>query len=108
PLLRHAELADLLRRDSQENWRLTANGRRAAIQAVRYHRLCELYLIHYADVPLLGADRTADAFEHSIRPEILEQLETMLEARSPRLMVPANPHAPLNPTVGVPESEAVS
>lgn len=99
PLLNQAERADLLRRDSHGNWRLTANGRRAAIQAVRYHRLCELYLIHYADVPLLGADRTADAFEHSIRPEILEQLEMMLDSQASRSMVPANPHAePVSPS----------
>lgn len=108
PLLQRAELADLLRRDSQGNWRLTATGRRAAIQAVRYHRLCELYLIHYADVPLLGADRTADAFEHSLPPDILEQMETMLEAQSPRLTVPANPHAPHDPTVGTPSPEGVA
>ncbi len=98
PLLRRAERSDFLRRDSQDHWRFTANGRRAAMQAVRNHRLCELYLIHYADVPLVGADRTADAFEHSLRPEILEQLEAMLEAQSSRLMVPSNPHAPHDPT----------
>jgi manganese/zinc/iron transport system permease protein len=98
PLLRRAEWNDLLRRDSQDRWRLTANGRRAAMQAVRNHRLLELYLIHYADLPLVGADRTADAFEHSLRPEILEQLESMLEAQSPRLTVPSNPHAPHDPT----------
>lgn len=108
PLMDRAEMADLLRRDSHGDWRLTAAGRRAAIQAVRYHRLCELYLIHYADVPLLGADRTADAFEHSLPPEILEQMESMLEAQSPRLSVPANPHAPHDPTVGTPQSEGVA
>ena len=98
PLLRRAERSDLLRRDSQNHWRFTANGRRAAFQAVRNHRLCELYLIHYADVPLVGADRTADAFEHSLRPEILEQLEAMLDSRSSRLTVPSNPHRPHDPT----------
>lgn len=108
PMLHRAELADLLRRDSQGNWRLTADGRRAAIQAVRYHRLCELYLIHYADVPLLGADRTADAFEHSLRPEILEQLESMLEAQSPRFSVPANPHAATETVARTTRPEAVS
>ncbi|HET6424013.1 MAG TPA: iron chelate uptake ABC transporter family permease subunit [Planctomycetaceae bacterium] len=105
PLLRLAERSDLLRRDFQDRWRLTATGRRAAIQAARNHRLWELYLIHYADIPLVGADRSADAFEHSLRPEILEQLETMLETQSPRLTVPSNPHAPHDPKLSATATE---
>jgi manganese/zinc/iron transport system permease protein len=104
PLLRLAERNDLLRRDSQGHWRLTADGRRGAMQAVRNHRLCELYLIHHADVPLVGADRTADAFEHSLRPEILEQLEAMLDAPSMQT-VPSNPHQPHDPTASATRTE---
>jgi manganese/zinc/iron transport system permease protein len=94
-LLRQAEFDGLLRRDAQGQWRLTMSGRREAIRAVRRHRLWELYLIHFADVAPTSVDRSADAIEHWLQPDLLEQLETLLLEKHPRLAVPVSPHEAL-------------
>jgi len=91
-LLRRAELEGLIRRDAHGQWRLTMSGRREALLAVRRHRLWELYLIHFADVAPTSVDRIADAIEHWLQPDLLEQLETLLVERHPQLAVPLNPH----------------
>lgn len=74
-------------------WRLTEKGAMAAAQAVRNHRLWELYLIRYADVAPSQVDRSADRIEHSLGPEIVAELERLLAMRRPRSAeVPASPH----------------
>lgn len=92
-LLTEAENDGVARCDAQGHWRLTAEGRRAAVEAVRRHRLWELYLIHYADVAPQLVDRNADALEHALQPEAVEQLERLLDVRSHTPAVPVSPHA---------------
>ncbi|HUQ68946.1 MAG TPA: metal ABC transporter permease [Planctomycetaceae bacterium] len=91
-LLQRAQYEGLLRSDAHGQWRLTAAGRREALLAVRRHRLWELYLIHFADIAPTSVDRSADAIEHWLQPDLLEQLETLLVQRHPQLAVPVNPH----------------
>jgi manganese/zinc/iron transport system permease protein len=95
-LLQQARYRGWLRFDSQGQWRLTASGRREAIDAVRRHRLWELYLIHFADLAPTSVDRSADTLEHWLQPDLLEQLETLLAQRHPLLAVPVNPHEALS------------
>jgi len=102
-LLQQAKYEGLLRFDSQGHWRLTASGRREAIRAVRRHRLWELYLIHFADVAPTSVDRSADALEHWLQPDVMDQLETLLVqqypplAAKPQAAVPINPHGDEQP-----------
>jgi manganese/zinc/iron transport system permease protein len=91
-LLQQARSEGLLRFDSQGQWRLTGSGRREAIRAVRRHRLWELYLIHFADVAPTSVDRSADALEHWLQPDLMEQLEALLVRQHPLLAVPISPH----------------
>ncbi len=92
--LRAAARAGWLRQDANDAWRLTTAGRRAAIEAVRHHRLWELYLIHFAEIAPHAVDRNADTLEHALGPEVIEQLERLLPAEAERTRVPPNPHAP--------------
>jgi len=90
-LLRFAISDGLLRFCSDGKYRLTASGTRRAADAVRNHRLWELYLIHFADVALSRVDRDADQIEHILEPTQIEQLEALLKQTTSKV-VPASPH----------------
>lgn len=78
--------------DSVEGrFRLTKRGWLEAARLTRQHRLWELYLIHYAEVAPARVDRDADAIEHVLEPDVVAELEALLEGE--RLSVPASPHA---------------
>lgn len=90
-LLRIAISDGLIRFCSDGNYRLTLSGTRRAAEAVRNHRLWELYLIHFADVALNRVDRDADQIEHILEPMQIEQLEALLK-QDRTIAVPASPH----------------
>lgn len=69
---------------------LTQHGRNEAARLTRQHRLWELYLITYADVAPGLVDRDADAIEHVLEPEIVAELEALLEKAD--TTVPESPH----------------
>ncbi len=71
---------------------LTVAGFIEAASLTRQHRLWELYLIHYADVAPARVDRDADAIEHVLEPELVEELELLLEKSPIRIDVPISPH----------------
>jgi manganese/zinc/iron transport system permease protein len=70
----------------------TAAGFHEAAQVVRQHRLWELYLITHADIAPSHVDRDADAIEHVLGPEMIRELETLLDVERPRVVVPRSPH----------------
>jgi manganese/zinc/iron transport system permease protein len=70
---------------------LTDRGLKEAARLTRQHRLWELYLITYADIAPSLVDRDADAIEHVLDPEIVAELEALLETAHAE--VPASPHA---------------
>jgi manganese/zinc/iron transport system permease protein len=72
--------------------RLTQSGYAEAARLTRQHRLWELYLITHADVAPGRVDRDADDIEHVLDPEVVDQLETLLEQEPVRIQVPASPH----------------
>jgi len=92
-LLQLAQSRGLMRRDAQDRFHLTATGRREAQRAVRNHRLWELYLIHYAAVAPTHVDRSADAIEHVLQPEIVDELEELLRDSSRTPAMPQSPHS---------------
>lgn len=69
---------------------LTRAGMSEAKRLTRQHRLWELYLITYADVAPGRVDSGADAIEHVLEPEVIDELEVLLEESFPAL--PASPH----------------
>ncbi len=72
--------------------RLTASGYRLAAKLVREHRLWEMYLITHADLAPAQVDRTADAIEHVLTPEMIAQLEAMLAREGNTVAIPSSPH----------------
>ena len=83
----------LIRRGGDGHFRLTTEGTRLARRATRNHRLWELYLIHFAHTAPSRVDREADEIEHVLEPELVEQLEELIELDRVRARVPpVNPH----------------
>jgi manganese/zinc/iron transport system permease protein len=91
-VLATAQRDGLIRFDSENHLRLTHEGARQARRATRNHRLWELYLIHFADLAPSRVDRAADQIEHVLEPELIEQLEALLERDTAQIPVPVNPH----------------
>jgi manganese/zinc/iron transport system permease protein len=71
---------------------LTGKGRSEAARLVHRHRLWELYLISHADVAASRVDQEADAIEHVLEPELIEQLEELLRREHRGREIPASPH----------------
>lgn len=88
--LRRAMQDELIREHANGTLSLTQRGRLEAQRVVRNHRLWELFLINYADIAPSQVDRGADSVEHIIEPEILSELERLLEAETAH--PPASPH----------------
>lgn len=94
---RRAERQGMLLREAGR-LRLTDAGYRSAAQLVRAHRLWELYMLGTWDRSPDRVHSGADAIEHALPAEIVEELENMLQqqGRLPPLVpgdVPRSPHA---------------
>jgi manganese/zinc/iron transport system permease protein len=72
--------------------RLTQAGCAEAARLTRQHRLWELFLIHHADIAPSRVDREADDIEHVLEPEIVEELERLLDQPPLLFDVPNDPH----------------
>ena len=89
----------LLRRTDDGSLSLTNAGLTEASRLVHEHRLWELYLITQADVAPGRVDQAADAIEHVLEPELIAQLEQLLEQQRTSGGVVASPH-PLESSAG--------
>ncbi|QDT09791.1 iron chelate uptake ABC transporter family permease subunit [Planctomycetes bacterium K23_9] len=98
PTIRAAQEDELLR-FTDDNVFFTRSGFVEAARLTRQHRLWEMYLIAYADVAPGLVDRGADDIEHVLGPEIVDQLEDLLEEQKMTVEIPESPHG-----IGVPES----
>lgn len=58
--------------------RLTPEGHRQAAEVVRKHRLWELYLTHRLELPSDHVHRDAEAMEHALTTEAVEDLDARL------------------------------
>ncbi len=76
--------------------RLTQAGYAEAARLTRQHRLWELYLITYAEVAPGRVDRDADDIEHVLEPELVDELEALLDQEPLQIPVPASPHATIS------------
>lgn len=100
---RAARQGQMLVTDAQAQF--TLRGLKEAERLTKQHRLWELYLITYADVATSRVDRDADAIEHVLEPEIIAELESLLERQYPQF--PASPHR-LNESRNAEDSRAPS
>ena len=80
---------------------LTQQGLQRAIQITRAHRLWELFLIQGANIAPDHVDRDADAIEHLLPVELVEQIEASLainqqlekpQPEESQLAIPTSPH----------------
>ena len=71
---------------------LTRAGFVEAARLTRQHRMWEMYLIAYADIATASVDRDADDIEHVLGPDVIDQLEDLLEEQQVNFPVPASPH----------------
>ncbi len=62
--------------------RLTPHGADEAARVIRQHRLWELYLETHADVAPGRVDRGADAIADVLEPEVVAELESLLDRES--------------------------
>lgn len=72
-------------------YQLTRSGAEQARDAVRRHRLWEIYLLTQTDLDPRLVDRGADGIEHVLDPQQLADLERRLSSESPH-GVPPSPH----------------
>jgi manganese/zinc/iron transport system permease protein len=89
----------LLIRNDDAGFSLTEAGLAEASRLAHEHRLWELYLITQADVAPGRVDQAADAIEHVLEPELIAQLEQLLEQQRTTGSVVASPH-PLESSEG--------
>jgi manganese/zinc/iron transport system permease protein len=85
-------VAEGLVRVADEGVRLTQAGFAEAARLTRQHRLWELFLIHHADIAPSRVDRDADDIEHVLEPEIVDELERLLDQPPVHFDVPRDPH----------------
>ena len=92
-LLRRATQQQLVEpaNEAQTAYRLTAQGRAEANRVVHNHRLWELFLITHADIAPSRVDHSADRIEHVLDPDLIEELEALLQRSTPS-NVPPSPH----------------
>lgn len=75
---------------------LTQAGYLEAARLTREHRLWELYLITHADVAPSRVDQAADAIEHVLEPELVDELEVLLDQQPLTIPIPSSPHGSLS------------
>lgn len=81
----------LLVATSQGGYQLTWRGTEEARDAVRRHRLWEIYLLTQTDLDPRLVDRGADGIEHVLDPQQLADLERQLVTDLPQ-GIPPSPH----------------
>jgi len=72
--------------------RLTPAGLIAASEVTRTHRLWELFLVESAGIAADHVDRDADAVEHMLPKQLIQELERRLAADGRLPIVPRSPH----------------
>lgn len=82
-------------RDGQRVF-LTQTGLAEAVRLTHQHRLWELYLITHADIAPSQVDRDADAIEHVLEADTVQELERLLEHERDAGL-PSSPHGPTEP-----------
>lgn len=91
-LIRRAVRQGLIEPAGAESYRLTPRGAQLARQAVRTHRLWEMYLVTHADAAVQHVDRHADQVEHVLDAQLVRELEQQLDEAASPTAVPRSVH----------------
>jgi DtxR family transcriptional regulator, Mn-dependent transcriptional regulator len=76
-MLRKLDAAGLVTHEPYHGVRLTAHGRRVALEVIRHHRLIELFLAEVLDMPWDRVHDEAEVLEHVLS----EELEGLIAAK---------------------------
>ena len=82
----------LLAENDDHSLSLTRAGVAESSRLAHEHRLWELYLITHADVAPGRVDQSADAIEHVLEPELITQLEVLLQQQRELHGIVPSPH----------------
>lgn len=77
--LRRLTRDGLLKKDDSGRYCLTPEGRSAGAAVLRRHRLWEVYLTRYLELPHDHVHRDAEDMEHIMTPEMEKRLEELLD-----------------------------
>ena len=77
-MLRKLSRSKLLVHRRYRGARLTARGRRAAIEIIRRHRLVELFLVEVLKLPWDIVHEEAEKLEHAISDSVLDRIDELL------------------------------
>ncbi len=95
----------LLVANAPSGFRLTLRGAAEARDAVRRHRLWEIYLLTQTDLDPRLVDRGADGIEHVLDPQQLADLERQLVTHLPQ-GIPPSPHPIASAAINEPDASA--
>ncbi len=90
--IRKAEEAGLLVQLPNQQIKVNKSGYHEAARLTHEHRLWEMYLITHAEVAATQVDRSADAIEHVLEPEMIDRLERLLQQSQRSTRVVDSPH----------------
>jgi manganese/zinc/iron transport system permease protein len=90
-IIRSADSSALVRVTDDGKYALTDKGLAEAYQIVRKHRLWEAYLITHADIAPSQVDWGADAVEHVLDGDMIQELEKKLPELKD-VQMPVSPH----------------
>ncbi|MBT8038373.1 MAG: metal ABC transporter permease [Verrucomicrobiae bacterium] len=91
-LLRRGKREDHIQLFDGSSVSLTESGFGEAARITRNHRLWEIFLITHADIAPSHVDRDADSVEHILSPEMVRELESILEESVDTQVIPPSPH----------------
>ena len=77
-MLKRLEAAGLVERSPEHGARLTEHGRRHALGVVRRHRLLEMFLTEFLDVPWDEVHDEAEVLEHALSARLEERIDALL------------------------------
>lgn len=97
--LRRAMRDASIQKTAAGSFRLTTSGADDARRIARNHRLWEMYLITHADIAPSHVDRDADMVEHILDPEMIAELQAMLDREDLGNVLPPSPHVIAGPEV---------
>src|ERR1700756_5394334 len=76
--LREVSALGLVEHERYRGVRLTARGRRVALEVIRHHRLVELFLVESLDMTWDEVHAEAEVLEHALSEELEELIATKL------------------------------
>ena len=78
-MLKHLAQRRLVEHQRYHGARLTAGGRKLAMQMIRRHRLIELFLVRFLGLGWDEVDHQAERLEHAVSDRLIERMDAVLD-----------------------------